>query len=72
MQLMQTGAHVMQEITCSTCSAYLGWKIVKAYEQTEKWKEGNCLLELENLFSRSDILVKLNQLNNSSDSEDSS
>ncbi|KAG6831747.1 hypothetical protein H0H92_007899 [Tricholoma furcatifolium] len=53
-QLMATGAHTMQEISCSTCSAYLGWKILRAHESSEKWKEGNCLLELENLFHNSD------------------
>jgi len=46
-QLMATGAHTMAEITCAACSQYLGWKIVRAHEKTESWKEGYCLLELE-------------------------
>ncbi|KAF9012347.1 hypothetical protein BDQ17DRAFT_1232794 [Cyathus striatus] len=50
-QLMATGAHTMQEISCATCTAYMGWKIVRAHEPSEKWKEGHCLLELENLQS---------------------
>jgi hypothetical protein len=43
---------------CAKCSAYLGWKIVKAHERTEKWKEGKWLMELENLWlaKSSDIL----------------
>lgn len=47
----------MQEIMCAKCSAYLGWKIVKAHERMEKWKEGKWLMELENLWlaSNSDI-----------------
>ncbi|RDB25077.1 hypothetical protein Hypma_007908 [Hypsizygus marmoreus] len=53
-QLMATGAHTMQEITCSSCSLYLGWKILRAHEHSEKWKEGNCLLELENLYHDTD------------------
>ncbi|KAF8070465.1 hypothetical protein FPV67DRAFT_1779822 [Lyophyllum atratum] len=53
-QLMATGAHTMQEITCSSCSSYLGWKILRAHENSEKWKEGNCLLELENLYHKPD------------------
>ncbi|KDR75878.1 hypothetical protein GALMADRAFT_248617 [Galerina marginata CBS 339.88] len=53
-QLMVTGAHTMQEITCSTCTAYVGWKIVRAHEGTESWKDGHFLLELENLFSQPD------------------
>jgi hypothetical protein len=40
----------MQEVMCAKCSAYLGWKIVKAHERTEKWKEGKWLMELENLW----------------------
>ncbi|TFK75412.1 hypothetical protein BDN72DRAFT_757888 [Pluteus cervinus] len=50
-QLMTTGAHTIQEITCSTCTTYLGWKIVRAHERTEQWKEGICLLEVESLFT---------------------
>lgn len=48
----------MQETFCANCSTYLGWKIVKAHERTEKWKEGNWLLELENLWlaRSSDVL----------------
>ncbi|GLB37427.1 putative yippee zinc-binding/DNA-binding /Mis18, centromere assembly [Lyophyllum shimeji] len=53
-QLMATGAHTMQEITCLLCSSYLGWKIVRAHESSEKWKEGHCLLELENLYYNAD------------------
>ncbi|KAF8906518.1 hypothetical protein CPB84DRAFT_1769978 [Gymnopilus junonius] len=53
-QLMATGAHTMQEITCSTCSCYLGWKIVRAHESSESWKDGHFLLELENLYSQPD------------------
>jgi len=53
-QLMATGAHTMQEITCGTCCDYLGWKIIRAHENSESWKDGNCLLELENLNAQSD------------------
>ncbi|KAM6502264.1 hypothetical protein JOM56_002241 [Amanita muscaria] len=53
-QLMVTGAHTMQEITCSQCATYLGWKIVRAHEHSERWKEGNCLLELECIYSLED------------------
>jgi len=52
MQLMTSGAHAMQQITCSTCESYLGWKIIRTDDESEKWKEGSYLLELENLFNR--------------------
>jgi hypothetical protein len=48
-QLMLTGAHTVQLISCSNCEIYLGFKFVKAHHSSEKWKEGRCLLELENL-----------------------
>jgi len=51
---MATGAHTMQEITCATCSTYLGWKIVRAHEASESWKDGHSLLELENLHLQTD------------------
>ncbi|PFH51497.1 hypothetical protein AMATHDRAFT_97098, partial [Amanita thiersii Skay4041] len=46
-QLMATGAHTMQELSCAQCSTYIGWRIVRAHERSERWKEGYCLLELE-------------------------
>lgn len=54
---MATGAHTMQEITCGTCCEYLGWKIIRAHEKSESWKDGNCLLELENLNTQPDPLM---------------
>ena len=57
---MATGAHTMQEITCATCSTYLGWKIVRAHEASESWKDGHSLLELEKLYLQTDSLDVLN------------
>jgi hypothetical protein len=51
-----TGAHTMQELTCSSCSTYMGWKIVRAHDTSESWKDGNFLLEMEHLCSKSDTL----------------
>ncbi|CAA7261603.1 unnamed protein product [Cyclocybe aegerita] len=55
-QLMVTGAHTMQEVTCGICLSYLGWKIVRAHEKTESWKDGHFLMELENLYVQPDLL----------------
>ncbi|KAJ7346649.1 hypothetical protein DFH08DRAFT_868933 [Mycena albidolilacea] len=68
-QLMQTGAHLLAEITCTTCTAYLGYKILRAFEKTESWKESRFLLELAELENpyRPDAIGL-----DSSDSEDSS
>lgn len=59
----------MQEISCSVCSQYLGWKIVRAHERSEKWKEGNSLLELANLEHDSSTLVPYGQKHNSTSSD---
>ncbi|KAJ7647309.1 hypothetical protein FB45DRAFT_893015 [Roridomyces roridus] len=48
-QLMNTGAHTLSEITCAKCSQYLGFKIVRAHETSERWKEQLFLLELAEL-----------------------
>ncbi|KAF8210301.1 hypothetical protein K438DRAFT_1710935 [Mycena galopus ATCC 62051] len=61
-QLMQTGAHLLAEIQCTACTAYLGYKILRAFEKSESWKEGRFLLELAEL---------VNPYRDSSDSEDS-
>lgn len=45
--LMDSGAHTIQEFTCAQCEAYLGWKVVRAHEQSEKWKEGKFIFELD-------------------------
>ncbi|KAF5386111.1 hypothetical protein D9615_002252 [Tricholomella constricta] len=70
-QLMATGAHTMQEITCSSCSSYLGWKIVRAHESSEKWKEGKSLLELENLYHHADDFISFVRPSHSSSDSDS-
>ncbi|KAJ8488668.1 hypothetical protein ONZ45_g5605 [Pleurotus djamor] len=49
--LMSTGAHTMREIVCASCETYLGWKIERAHNRSERWKEGYHLLELENLYA---------------------
>ncbi|KAJ3539202.1 hypothetical protein NMY22_g4838 [Coprinellus aureogranulatus] len=59
-QLMATGAHTMSEVSCGSCHTYLGWKIVRAHEEPEKWKEGKFLLELEHLHAQADHIAPLN------------
>jgi len=45
--LMNSGAHTVQEFSCITCGMKLGWKIIRAFEWPEKWKEGGAVLELD-------------------------
>ncbi len=44
---MTTGRHVVRDITCRRCGDTVGWKYDKAYEVSEKYKEGKYILEAE-------------------------
>ncbi|KAJ5608839.1 hypothetical protein N7540_006058 [Penicillium herquei] len=44
---MTTGRHIVRDITCRGCKETVGWKYDKAYEPTEKYKEGKFILEEE-------------------------
>lgn len=44
---MTTGRHVVRDITCRQCKETVGWKYDKAYESSEKYKEGKFILEHE-------------------------
>ncbi len=44
---MTTGRHVVRDIKCRSCNRTVGWKYDKAFEATEKYKEGKYILEAE-------------------------
>ena len=44
---MTTGRHVVRDICCRQCKETVGWKYDKAYEASEKYKEGKYILEAE-------------------------
>jgi hypothetical protein len=44
---MTTGKHVVRDIHCRQCKETVGWKYDKAYEASEKYKEGKFILEAE-------------------------
>ncbi|KAJ5789696.1 Alcohol dehydrogenase superfamily zinc-type [Penicillium psychrosexuale] len=46
---MTTGRHLVRDIACRQCKETVGWKYDKAYESSEKYKEGKFILE-EELF----------------------
>ncbi|KAI5595344.1 hypothetical protein BDE02_03G132300 [Populus trichocarpa] len=47
-QLM-TGLHTVADVDCSDCRGVLGWKYERAYEETQKYKEGKFILEKLNI-----------------------
>lgn len=44
---MTTGRHIVRDIKCKQCDETVGWKYDKAYEASEKYKEGKFILESE-------------------------
>jgi len=44
---MTTGRHIVRDIECKECHKTVGWKYDKAFEATEKYKEGKFILEAE-------------------------
>ncbi|KAL8939010.1 MAG: hypothetical protein Q9211_002944, partial [Gyalolechia sp. 1 TL-2023] len=48
---MTTGRHQVRDVICKQCKETVGWKYDKAYEASEKYKEGKFILEAELLFS---------------------
>ena len=44
---MTTGRHIVRDITCRQCKETVGGKYDKAFEASEKYQEGNNILEAE-------------------------
>ncbi|KAL6850919.1 protein yippee-like moh1 [Amphichorda felina] len=44
---MTTGRHVVRDISCRQCKETVGWKYDKAFETSERYKEGKFILEAE-------------------------
>lgn len=40
-----TGLHTVADIYCSDCQELLGWKYERAYEPSQRYKEGKFILE---------------------------
>nr|GMD51678.1 protein yippee-like At4g27745 [Ipomoea batatas] len=42
---LMTGLHTVADVFCGDCHELLGWKYERAYEETQKYKEGKFILE---------------------------
>ncbi|EFJ15411.1 hypothetical protein SELMODRAFT_100523 [Selaginella moellendorffii] len=42
---LMTGLHTVADIFCQQCQEILGWKYERAYEESQKYKEGKFILE---------------------------
>lgn len=45
-----TGLHTVADISCTRCNTVIGWTYHKAYESTQKYKEGKYIIEKIHLF----------------------
>lgn len=43
--MLITGRHTVADIYCMECQEVLGWKYEKAFEETQRYKEGKFILE---------------------------
>ncbi|CAL0319532.1 PREDICTED: protein yippee-like At4g27745 [Lupinus angustifolius] len=42
---LMTGLHTVADVHCGDCREVLGWKYERAYEASQKYKEGKFILE---------------------------
>ncbi|KAL8141551.1 hypothetical protein V2J09_014583 [Rumex salicifolius] len=42
---LSTGLHTVADISCNDCREVLGWKYERAYEPSQKYKEGKFIFE---------------------------
>ncbi|CAD8153507.1 unnamed protein product [Paramecium pentaurelia] len=42
---LMTGKHTVQDLICNGCNQVIGWKYIKAYRESEKYKEGKIIIE---------------------------
>eukprot|EP00250_Pteridium_aquilinum_P013367 c21299_g1_i1 orf=334-717(-) len=45
-RMMTTGLHTVSDLYCICCNQIVGWKYERAYERSQKYKEGKFILEL--------------------------
>ncbi|KAI4340938.1 hypothetical protein MLD38_025726 [Melastoma candidum] len=49
-----TGLHTIADISCVDCNEVLGWKYERAYEASQKYKEGKFILEKAKIVKSDD------------------
>ncbi|XP_078430100.1 putative yippee-like protein Os10g0369500 [Wolffia australiana] len=47
---LMTGLHLVNDIYCCSCRQILGWRYEKAFEESQKYKEGKYILEKARLM----------------------
>ncbi|XP_022924572.1 protein yippee-like At4g27745 isoform X2 [Cucurbita moschata] len=44
-KMLLSGTYIVSDLFCSECGQMLGWKYIKAYDETQRYKEGKVVLE---------------------------
>ncbi|KAJ2837395.1 hypothetical protein J3B01_002160, partial [Coemansia erecta] len=50
-RLLMTGLHTVCDLYCRCCDTVLGWKYVRAYDKSQRYKEGRYVLEQSQIFA---------------------
>jgi len=49
-RVLLTGLHAVADIYCDCCKTTLGWKYERAFESSQKYKEGKFIIELAHMI----------------------
>ncbi len=49
-RLLLTGLHAVADIRCDCCKTTLGWKYERAFEASQKYKEGKYIIEVAHMI----------------------
>lgn len=49
-RMLMTGLHSVNDIFCKRCKTLIGWTYSRAYEQSQKYKEGKFIIEKIHLY----------------------
>ena len=53
-----TGNHIVSDVLCVNCGTVLGWKYDKAFEESQKYKEGKYIFEKAKMTKENSFLAE--------------
>jgi len=53
-RILITGLHTVADMYCNCCQTILGWKYEEAFEESQKYKEGKCIIEKAKMIKEGD------------------
>lgn len=58
-KILLSGLYIIRDLYCKMCELIIGWKYEKAYEESQKYKEGKYIVERNQV-----VKIEWNLLNN--------